>query len=40
MITFSRLAAFGDFREKNTERHMAMHGSFSGLVSATNPVKS
>jgi len=25
---------------KNTKTHVALHGSFSGLVSATNPVKS
>ena len=33
-------SAFGDFREKNTETHVALRGNFSSPVSATDPVKS
>jgi len=39
-LTLWRPASFGDFRKKNTETHVALRGYFSGLVSATNPVKS
>jgi len=35
-----RPAAFGDFREKNTETQVALRRNFSGPVSATDPVKS
>jgi len=39
LLTLWRLAAFGDFREKNTETHVALHGNFSSPVSATDLVK-
>jgi len=39
MLTLWCLAAFGDFREKNTKMHVALCGNFSGPVSATDPVK-
>jgi len=35
-----RLAAFGDFREKSTEKQVVLLRNFSGPVSATDPVKS
>ena len=38
--TLWRLAAFGDFwKKKTTETHVALHGNFSRLVSATGLVK-
>ena len=33
-------AAFGDFREKNADTHVALRGNFSGPISTTDPVKS
>jgi len=39
-ITLLREAAFGDFQEKNTKTHVALRKNLSGLVCATNPVKS
>jgi len=38
-LTLWRPAAFGDFRKKDTEMHVALRGNFSGPVSTTNPVK-
>jgi len=35
-----RLAKIWDFREKNTETHMALRWNFSSPVSATDSVKS
>jgi len=40
LLTLWRPATFGDFWEKNIETHMALRGNFSGLVSATDLVKS
>ena len=40
LLTLWRLAEITDFREKNIEAHVASRGNFSGLVSATHPVKS
>jgi len=39
ILTLSYPAAFGDFRDKNTEMHVALCGNFSGPVYATDPVK-
>jgi len=38
--TLRCLASFGDFRENNTETHVALCGKFSGPVSAADLVKS
>jgi len=40
VLTLWCLAEIEDFWEKNnTETHVALRGNFSGLVSATGPVK-
>jgi len=38
-LTLWCLVAFGDFREKNTETHVALRGNFSGPVNVTDSVK-
>ena len=38
-FTLWRPAGFGDFRENNTEMHVALYGNFSNPVSATDLVK-
>jgi len=38
-LTLWRPAAFGDFRKKNAETHVALRGNFSGPVCSTDPVK-
>jgi len=38
-LTLSRLAKIGNSRTKTTGSHVALRGNFSGLISATDPVK-
>jgi len=38
-LTVWRPAAFGDFQEKNREKHVALCKNFSGPLNATDPVK-
>jgi len=39
MLTLWRPAAFGDFQEKNTEMHVALHGNFSAPARVTDLVE-
>jgi len=39
VLTLSRLAEIRNSRAKTTGLHVALHGNFSGLVRATDPVK-
>jgi len=39
-LTLWRPATFGDFREKNTETHVTLHGNFSAPVWVTDMVES
>ena len=38
-LTLGRSAKKGDFRKKNSETHMALHGNYSALVRVTDLVE-